>query len=101
RHHDLRARADDGHRAHDRARTRPQEPFGARRAAHGAPGPVSRRGDRRADLARALAYRGDPAGDGPAARPGAARRPLYADPAVVDPAVLLLSGAAFLRLGAR
>ena len=57
---DLRPRADDGRLADDRHRTRPQAPFGARRAPHGAAGPVARGHGVDPDLVPALAGRGDP-----------------------------------------
>ena len=97
---DFRARADAGRLADDRHRTRPQPPFGARRAPHRAPGLVDRHHGRSADLGAAMERRGDTCRDGPGAGPVGACGDLCAYAAMGGAAVLRLHRSALLHLGA-
>ncbi len=97
---DLRPRPDAGDLADDRHRAWPSPPFGARPAPHRAAGPVAGDPDLHSDLDRALARRGDPAGDGPGTRAGAPGRHLSALAGMGGVALLRLHRAALLHLGA-
>ena len=72
---------DERRLADDRDRTRPQKPFRARCAPHGAAGPVDRHHGIAPDLVVPVARRGDPACDATGAEAGGACRFLCAHPA--------------------